>query len=68
MILTKEQRIGATILFGIAIIAWIVIAIYPSTPSTSADPKPHKKSWAERKDSIRIADSLRFVQWKEERE
>ena len=68
MILSKEQRIGATILFGIAIIAWIIMAIYPSTPSTPTDPKPHKKSWAERKDSIRLADSLRFVQWKEERE
>lgn len=68
MILSKEQRIGATILFGIAIIAWIIMAIYPSTPGTPTDPKPHKKSWAERKDSIRLADSLRFVQWKEERE
>lgn len=66
MILAKEQRIGALILFGIAIIAWIVMALYPSTPPAPDTPK--KKSWAERKDSIRLADSLRYVQWKEERE
>lgn len=66
MILAKEQRIGALILFGIAIIAWIVMALYPSTPPAPETPK--KKSWAERKDSIRLADSLRYVQWKEERE
>ena len=68
MILSKEQRIGAAILFGIAIIAWIVMAIYPSTPETPDPKKPHKKSWAERKDSIRLADSMRFVRWREERE
>ena len=66
MILAKEQRIGALILFGIAIIAWIVMALYPSTPPSPETPK--KKSWAERKDSIRLADSLRYVQWREERE
>ncbi len=66
MILAKEQRIGALILFGIAIIAWIVMALYPSTPPAPETPK--KKSWAERKDSIRLADSLRYVQWREERE
>ena len=66
MILAKEQQIGASILFGIAIIAWIVMAIYPSTPPSPDQPK--KKSWAERKDSIRLADSLRYVQWREERE
>lgn len=66
MILAKEQRIGALILFGIAIIVWIVMALYPSTPPAPETPK--KKSWAERKDSIRLADSLRYVQWREERE
>lgn len=66
MILAKEQRIGALILFGIAIIAWIIMALYPSTPPAPETPK--KKSWAERKDSIRLADSLRYVQWREERE
>lgn len=67
MILAKEQRIGAAILFGIALAAWIVVAIWPSR-QPEAPQKPHKKSWAERKDSIRIADSLRYVQWKNERE
>ena len=66
MILAKEQRIGAIILFGIAIIVWIIMALYPSTPPAPETPK--KKSWAERKDSIRLADSLRYVQWREERE
>ena len=67
MILAKEQRIGAAILFGIALIAWFFVALHPEQPTDPA-PKPTKKSWAERKDSIRIADSLRYVQWKEERE
>lgn len=67
MILAKEQRIGAAILLGVALVAWIVMAFWPQK-STEGDPKPQKKSWAERKDSIRIADSLRFVQWKIERQ
>ena len=67
MILAKEQRIAATILFGIALIAWIIVAIHPER-QPEEQKKPHKKSWEERKDSIRIADSLRYVQWKEERE
>ena len=67
MILAKEQRIAAAILFGIALIAWIIVAIWPSR-QPEEQKKPHKKSWEERKDSIRIADSLRYVQWKEERE
>lgn len=67
MILAPEQRRGAAVLFGIALIAWIVYAVWPSRQPAPSD-KPHKKSWAERKDSIRIADSLRYVQWKEERE
>ena len=66
MLLTKKQHIGAAILFGIALIAWFVIAPMPSEPSTP--PEPKKKSWAERRDSIRIADSLRYVAWKEARE
>lgn len=67
MILSKDQWKGAAILFGIALIAWLIVAIVTSDePEVSNAPK--KKSWAERKDSIRLADSLRFVQWKEERE
>lgn len=67
MILSKEQRIGASLLFGIALIIWLVATVWP-TPQQEPEQKPKKKSWAERKDSIRIADSLRFIQWKEERE
>lgn len=64
--LAKEQYIGAAVFFGIALAAWFFFAIRSSKP-TEPD-KPHQKSWAERKDSIRTADSLRFKQWKEERE
>ena len=67
MLLAKEQRRGAAILFGIALIVRIVYAAWPSRQPDPSD-KPHKKSWAERKDSIRLADSLRYIQWKEERE
>lgn len=66
MLLTKKQHIGAAVLFGIALIAWFIVAIWPSEPS--APPKPKKKSWAERRDSIRLADSLRYVEWQEARE
>lgn len=69
MILSKEQRIGAAILFGIALVGWFIVAITPSDSASSETPKKkQKRPWAERRDSIRIADSLRFVQWKEERE
>ena len=67
MLLAHEQRIGAAILFGLALAGWLTFALWPS-PQSEPAPKPHKKSWAERKDSIRLADSLRYVQWKEERE
>ena len=68
-ILAREQRIGAIILFVLALAGWLFVAIWQSNhPDTTPPDKPAKKSWAERKDSIRLADSLRFVQWKEERE
>lgn len=68
-ILAKEQRIAAVVLFGIALAAWLFVAICQTPAEESSEPdKPHKKSWAERKDSIRLADSLRYVQWKNERE
>lgn len=67
MLLAKEQRIGAAVLFGIALVVWFGMALWPE--ETAEEPQqPTKKSWAERKDSIRIADSLRYVQWKEERQ
>lgn len=67
MLLAKEQRLGAAILFAVALIGWMVAAFRPQTPEAPA-PRPGKKSWAERRDSIRLADSMRYVQWKEERE
>jgi DNA uptake protein ComE-like DNA-binding protein len=67
MILAKEQRIGGMLLFGLALIAWIVYAAWPSRQPLPPN-KPTKKPWSERKDSIRRADSLRFIQWKEERQ
>lgn len=72
MLFAKEQRIGAAILCGIALVAWLVVAIWPARNEESPLPEPSpvspKKSWEERKDSIRIADSLRYAQWAAERE
>ena len=67
MILAKEQRIGAIILFSVALAAWLAVALWPSRQPENPE-TPHKKSWAERRDSIRLADSMRYEQWKEERE
>lgn len=68
-LLAKEQRIGAAVLCGIALIGWFIVAVHPDRAETQDSPEtPKKRSWAERKDSIRQADSLRYVQWKEERE
>ena len=68
--LSKEQRIGAAILFGIAFVAWIIYAIWPSRQPEIPEPQAAKKhrSWEERKDSMRLADSLRYAQWAAERE
>ena len=66
MLLTRKQYIGAAILFGIALVAWLIVALLPSEPVNPETPK--KKSWAERRDSIHIADSLRYAEWKEARE
>ncbi len=66
-ILAREQRIGGAILCGIALVVWFVMALMPS-PQPSPQPKSGKKSWAERRDSIRLADSMRFAQWKADRE
>lgn len=68
MILAKEQRIGAAILLGIALIVWIVMAFMQAEPIEAPETAPHKPSWEERKDSIRRADSLRYARWSEERE
>ncbi len=73
MILSKSQRIGAAVLFGIAFVAWVTYAVWPSRQpdlSNLSDP-PYKKkgrSWEERKDSMRRADSIRYAEWSAERE
>ena len=68
MVLAKEQRRGAALLFALALIGWIVYAAWPSRQPQPTNPLTTKRPWSERKDSIRRADSLRFVQWKAERE
>ena len=68
MVLAKEQRRAAALLLGIALIGWIVYAARPSRQPLTPNPRTTKRPWSERKDSIRRADSLRFVQWKAERE
>ena len=73
MILSKSQRIGAAVLFGIAFVAWVTYAVWPSRQSdlsNLSDP-PYKKkgrTWEERKDSMRRADSIRYAEWSAERE
>ena len=68
-ILAKEQRLGAIVLLVIALAVWLFFAISPTQQADSPrNDKPAKKSWEERKDSIRLADSLRFAQWKIERQ
>ena len=67
MILAPEQRKAGAALLGIALVAWLVMALWP-VQDDEAEKKPTKKPWAERRDSIRLADSMRFVQWKADRE
>lgn len=69
--LVKEQRIGALILFVIALAAWLFVAIHrshSSLPSGAPEPAPAKRTWEQRKDSMRHADSVRYALWAAERE
>lgn len=73
MLLAKEQRLGALIVCGLALAAWFVAALFPRERSLSPDepsptPSSNYRSWEERKDSMRRADSLRYAQWSAERE
>ena len=72
MILSKEQRIAATIFFAIALIAWLVVAIWRSHRASPELPEPPQakqyRTWEERKDSMRRVDSARFAEWSKERE
>ena len=67
MILAPEQRKAGAVLFGLTLVVWLVMALWP-VQDDEAEKKPTKKPWAERRDSIRLADSMRFVQWKADRE
>ena len=56
MILAKEQRIGAAILIGIALIGWIVVAVWPSRqPVPAPEPAPQKKhrTWEDQNHQVR---------------
>jgi len=70
MILAKEQRRAAILLFSVALVAWFIVAVWPSRQKDLPEPQPSapKRSWEERRDSIRRADSLRYAQWAAERE
>ena len=70
MILSNEQRLGVIILFVLALAGWFVAALWPTFFGTGEDPAPKKKyrTWEERKDSMRRADSLRYAEWAAERE
>lgn len=68
--LSKEQRIAALILVSFALVGWIVYAVWSSRQPVLPDlpDKKPRRSWEERKDSMRLADSLRYAQWAAERE
>lgn len=66
--LSKEQRLGAAIVLGAALVAWIGMAVWPETPKGEPAPKKKHRTWEERKDSMRLADSLRYAEWAAERE
>ena len=67
MILAPEQRKAGAALFGLTLVVWLVMALWP-VQDDEEEKKPTKKPWSERRDSIRLADSMRFVQWKADRE
>lgn len=71
MLLAKEQRIGAITLLSIALIGWFIAVIVQSNQSTPDAPTPPAgthRTWEQRKDSMRHADSVRYAQWAAERE
>jgi|GEM_PF-1547848 len=71
-ILAKEQRLAACILFGIALAAWLGVAIWQSHHPDPSLPEPpaakRYRTWEERRDSMERADSIRYAQWAKERE
>ena len=71
-ILAREQRIGAIVLFIIVLAVWLTVAILHTPAEEGKMPnKPTNKpyrTWEQRKDSMRQADSARYAQWAAERE
>lgn len=70
MILSNEQRLGVIILFVLALAGWFAAALWPTFFGAEEEPAPKKKyrTWEERKDSMKRADSLRYAEWAAERE
>ena len=71
--MTREQRIGASVFFVLALVVWIGYALWPvPSPDLSSLPEPgapkRHRTWEERRDSMRHADSLRYALWAAERE
>lgn len=69
MLLEKSQRIGIAILLTIAFIAWLTVALWPvKQPDIPDQTPPARRTWEQRKDSMRRADSIRYAEWAAERE
>lgn len=75
MILSEEQIKAGMVLLGIGIVVWIVMAIIGTPTIENEDGKGTGKgkakryrTWEERKDSMKRADSLRYAAWSAERE
>ena len=74
MILEKEQRIGAIVLSVLVIGTWVGLACYQSwcghgdVDTSGVEPPKKHRTWEERRDSMRMADSLRYARWAKERE
>ena len=75
MILSEEQIKAGMVLLGIGIVVWIVMAIIGTPTIDEGDGKGTGKgkakryrTWEERKDSMKRADSIRYAEWSAERE
>ena len=59
-------------MLGTAMLAWLAVAFLHTPPTVPVDPgapaPSPRRSWEERKDSMRHADSVRYAQWAAERE
>lgn len=59
-------------MLGMAMAAWLAVAFLYTPPVVPVDPNAPapspRRTWEERKDSMRHADSVRYAQWAAERE